>query len=471
MKYDVTIGLETHVQLRTRSKIWCGCRNTYGSEPNTDICPVCLGYPGTLPVLNEEAVRLTVLTGMMLGCRINRLSKWDRKNYFYPDMPKNYQISQYDLPLCEGGAVEWTGEEGTRSIGLTRIHLEEDVGKSTHIAGGSLLDFNRAGTPLMEVVTEPELHSADEAFAYLQTLKQILLYGEISDGNLEEGNIRCDVNCSVRPDGGQELGTKTEIKNMNTFKGVFRALTYEIKRQVSVLEKGGRIQQETRRWDDEAGVTSPMRTKEHAHDYRYLPEPDLVPVQLSDEQLEAWRMDIPELPQQRRARLVKDYGIPKYDAGVLAADKKVADFYETAARASTNPKGVSNWIMTEMMRALSETEQECKLTPEALAELVALVDDKSINMTGAKEVFHELFVRGGEPKSIVEAKGLAQVSDAGALEEYVNEVLRANPKSVDDFKSGKEAALQFLVGQVMRMSKGKANPQMVAELLKGKLGH
>ena len=296
MEYEATIGLETHVQLRTRTKIWCGCRNRSDREPNTDVCPVCLGYPGTLPVLNEEAVRLTVRTGLMLGCRVNPFTKWDRKNYFYPDMPKNYQISQYDLPLCEGGGVNIDVDGVQRAVKLTRIHLEEDVGKSTHVADGSLLDFNRAGTPLMEIVSEPDLHTPDETFAYLLALKQILLYGGISEGNLEEGNIRCDVNCSVRPVGQAGLGTKAEIKNMNTFKGVYRALKYEIKRQVAELKKGGTILQETRRWDDEAGVTTAMRSKEFAHDYRYLPEPDLVPVVLSDEQLEAWRSELPELP-------------------------------------------------------------------------------------------------------------------------------------------------------------------------------
>jgi aspartyl-tRNA(Asn)/glutamyl-tRNA(Gln) amidotransferase subunit B len=473
MDYEATIGLETHVQLRTRTKIWCGCRNRSDSEPNEDVCPVCLGYPGTLPVLNEEAVRLTVLTGLMLGCRINTFTKWDRKSYFYPDMPKNYQISQYDLPLCEAGGVPIAVDGVERTVRLTRIHLEEDVGKSTHVSGGSLLDFNRAGTPLMEIVTEPDLHTPDETFAYLQALKQILTYGEVSDCNLELGNIRCDVNCSVRPVGQEALGTKTEIKNMNTFKGVYRALKYEIKRQVAELEKGGVISQETRRWDDEAGATVAMRSKEFAHDYRYLPEPDLVPVVLSAEQLEAWRKELPELPAQRRERMVAQYGLPEYDAGVLAADKAIADFYEEAAGRASNAKAVSNWVMTELLRALSESEQalaDTKLTPAGLASLVDLVENKTINANTAKDVFNELFAQGGDPAAVVEARGLAQVSDTGAIDEFVSQAVEANAKSVADYKAGKKAALQYLVGQVMRLSKGKANPQLAAEAIKARLG-
>jgi len=472
LPYLVTIGLETHVQLRTRSKVFCGCRNVYGSDPNTDICPVCLGYPGTLPVLNEEAVRLTVLTGLMLGCRINTFSKWDRKSYFYPDMPKNYQISQYDLPLCEGGHVQIAVEGRSKSVGITRIHLEEDVAKSTHIAGGSLVDFNRAGTPLMEIVSEPDLTSADEAFAYLQALKQILVYGEVSDCNLEQGNVRCDINISVRPEGQARLGTKAEIKNMNTFRGVHRALNYEIQRQIQELERGHAIQQETRRWDDEAGVTTSMRSKEHAHDYRYFPEPDLVPVVLSESRIEEWRKTLPELPRQRRERLALEYGLPEYDAGVLASDKGIADFYEQTARLSSNPKGASNWIMTELLRALSEHDRELRdvrLTPSALAALIKLVDGKIINMTGAKEVFNVLFEQGGDPETIVTSKGLAQVSDEGELQTFAARAIAENPKSVADFRAGKTAALQFLVGQVMRLSKGKANPQVVARILTDQL--
>jgi len=472
MNYKVTIGLETHVQLKTQSKIFCGCRKDFGDEPNTHVCPVCLGYPGAMPVLNEEAVRLTVMTGLMIGCRINSYSKFDRKSYFYPDMPKNYQISQYDQPLCLGGSVEIETEAGKRSIEVTRIHLEEDVAKNIHFENFSGVDFNRAGTPLMEIVTEPVIESADEAFAYLQALKQILVYGGISDCNLEEGNMRCDVNCSVRPEGQEKLGVKTELKNMNTFKGVHRALKAEIARQISVLEKGGTIQQETRRWDDVAGVTLAMRSKEYAHDYRYFPEPDLMPVVLDEKTVEEWRCRLPELPAKRRERMMAEYGIPEYDAGVLAADKHVADYFEETAKLCGSGKAASNWIMTEVMRVLSAQEIEIrglKITPVALAALIKLVDAKTISSTGAKEVFAVMLEEGGDPAAIVKARGLAQVSDTGALEAMVMQAIAENEKSVTAYRAGKEAALQHLVGQVMKLSRGKANPGVVIELLKKNL--
>ena len=473
MNYLVSIGLEVHVQLKTKSKIFCGCPNDFGAEPNTYVCPVCLGYPGSLPVVNREAIRLTVMSGLMIGSKISDYSKFDRKNYFYPDMPKNYQISQYDKPLCIGGSVDIEVDGKKKTIGVTRIHLEEDVGKNMHFETSSGVDFNRAGTPLMEVVSEPDLASAEEAFAYLLALKQILVYGNISDCNLEQGNMRCDVNCSVRPEGQEKLGTKTEIKNMNTFKGVFHALKYEIQRQISVLEKGGTIQQETRRWDVEAGVTVAMRSKEYAHDYRYFPEPDLMPVVLAAGTIEQWRTELPELPALRRQRFIEQYGLPEYDAGVLVADKAVADYYEEVAKQSGNFKAASNWVMTDMLRSLSEKEMEIgrvPITPKALAELIKLVDGKVLNMPSAREVFNILFEKGGAPGQIVKEKGLAQVSDSGAIESIVDQAIAANAKSAEDFKAGKTAALQFLVGQVMRLSKGKANPQMVAEILKKKLG-
>lgn len=472
MEYKVSIGLETHVQLKTRSKIWCGCANVSGSQPNTDVCPVCLGYPGTMPVLNREAVRLTVKTGLMLGCEINRHSKFDRKSYFYPDMPKNYQISQYDRPLCLGGSVSVEVDGRPKTLRIHRIHLEEDVAKNNHFETTSGVDFNRAGTPLMEIVSEPDMESADEAFAYLAALKQMLLYGEISECNLEQGNIRCDINCSVRPAGRETLGTKTEIKNMNTFKGVHRSLSFEIKRQIDVLEQGGSISQETRRWDDEAGVTRSMRSKEYAHDYRYFPEPDLMPVVLTEEEIDGWRETIPELPAHRRARFIEDYGLPAYDAGVLVADKAIADYYEGVARLSGNAKSASNWVMTEMMRALSEKEMDIGdvcVSAESLADLIRLVDEKVLNAPGAKEVFAILFEQGGDPKQIVADKGLAQVSDRGALATWVDEAISANPKSVADYQAGKKAALQFLMGQVMRASRGKANPPMVLDALHKRL--
>jgi aspartyl-tRNA(Asn)/glutamyl-tRNA(Gln) amidotransferase subunit B len=468
MEYVVHIGLETHVQLNTRTKIWCGCPNTFGHEPNTQVCPVCLGYPGAMPVLNREAVKLTVLSGLMLGCDINRTSKFDRKSYFYPDMPKNYQISQYDQPLCLGGQVPILVQGESKIVRLTRIHLEEDVGKNNHFEHSSGVDFNRAGTPLMEIVSEPDMSSADEAVAYLQALKQILVYGGVSECNLEQGNLRCDINCSVRPATQQELGVKTEIKNMNTFKGVHRSLTYEIARQVEILRAGGVIVQETRRWDDEAGMTRSMRTKEDAHDYRYFPEPDLTPVVLTDEQISAWRDALPELPAKRRERFISQYGLPEYDAGVLVADKAVADYFEAVVAACGEPKETSNWIMTEVLRALAEKEMDIaaiRITPRALADLIALVTGGAINRTAAKTVFQLMFDEGGDPKTIVEEKGLAQVSDTGELETWVREAITSNPKSAEDYRAGKKAALQFLMGQVMRMSKGKANPPVVLAML------
>ncbi len=471
-RYEYTIGLETHVQLKTRSKMFCSCGTDFGAPPNTQVCPVCLGYPGAMPVMNMEAIRLTVLTGLMLNARISGYSKFDRKNYFYPDMPKNYQISQYDRPLCEGGFVEVDVGGRLKTVGITRIHLEEDVGKNLHFGVCSGVDFNRAGVPLMEIVSEPQLASPEEALAYLLALKQILLYAGVSDCNLEEGNLRCDVNCSVRPAGHPALGTKTEIKNLNTFKGVQAALSHELQRQVEVLERGGRIEQETRRWDPDLEETVSMRTKEDAHDYRYFPEPDLMPVALDRALVEQWAATLPELPRRKRERFMAQYGLPEYDARVLAADKGLSEYFEAAAAASRNPKGVSNWVMTEMRRRLAEKDaglEAARITPEAMAELVALVDEGVLNSNSAKEVFLELFERGGHPREIVEVRGLAQVSDVKAMEALVERVIAEHSKSVDDYRKGKTAALKFLVGQIMRLSQGRANPQLAAEQLERRL--
>jgi len=457
VNYEAVIGLEVHVQLRTRSKLFCGCATGSEGAPNTRICPVCLGYPGVLPVMNREAVRLTILSGLMLGCEITRFSKWDRKNYFYPDMPKNYQISQYDLPLCVGGRVG--------QIGITRIHLEEDVAKSTHFATNSGVDFNRAGTPLMEIVSEPDMRTPEEAFAYLTSLKEILISGGVSDCDMEKGQLRCDANVSVRPVGQKEFGQKVELKNLNTISGVKRALAYEIQRQTSVVGKGGKIGQETRRWDDDAGRTSLMRTKEYAHDYRYFPEPDLMPVTVSEEWLAEIRRELPELPEAKRARFVKQYGLPEYDAGVLVADGAVAKFYEEAAAQSKSPKAISNWIMTELLGKWAEH----KIAPAQLAELVALIDAGQISGKQGKEVFAEMFATGKGAPAVVKEKGLAQVSDTGALEAFCDQALAANPKSVADYKAGNAGAINFLKGQVMKLSKGKANPQLVNEILLRKL--
>ncbi|OVE75899.1 glutaminyl-tRNA synthase (glutamine-hydrolyzing) subunit B [bacterium E08(2017)] len=472
MNYLTTIGLEVHVQLKTQTKMFCACSTEYGLPPNKNVCPVCLGYPGAMPVMNREAVRSTVLTGLMIGSEISGYSKFDRKSYFYPDMPKNYQISQYDKPFCIGGGVDIEIDGQKKTIGITRIHLEEDVAKSVHSGKSSGIDFNRAGVPLMEIVTEPDIESAEEAFAFLQALRQIVRYVGVSDCNLEKGNLRCDVNSSVRPEGQAELGTKTELKNLNTFKGVYNALKYELDRQVEVLESGGTITQETRRWDPDAGVTSSMRSKEDAHDYRYFPEPDLMPVVLSEEQVQEWKESLPELPRHRRERFVEQYGIPDYDAGVLVSDRPVADFFEEAAKDVDNAKQVSNWVMVEMMRLLGEREMDIddvKITPAALAGLVKLTESKAINSTKAKEVFEELFENGGDPVKIVEDRGLAQVSDEGAIEAFVDQAISENSKSVEDYRSGNKAALQFLVGQVMKLSRGKANPQMAGQMIAEKL--
>jgi len=472
MKYLPSIGLEVHVQLKTRSKMFCACSTESGAPPNTHVCPVCLGYPGSLPAMNEEAIRLTAISGLLLGSTISAYSKFDRKSYFYPDMPKNYQISQYDKPLCEGGAVEVDVAGRPKTVRLRRIHLEEDVAKNMHFQASSGVDFNRAGTPLMEIVTEPDIESPDEAMAFLVALRRILLYGGVSDCNLEQGNLRCDVNCSLRPEGQAALGTKAELKNLNTFKGVHAALLYEARRQAGLLEAGGRVAQETRRWDPDAETTHSMRSKEDAHDYRYFPEPDLMPIVLDPRQVDAWRAQLPELPRLRRERFVREYGLPDYDAGVLVAEKGVADYFERAARLSANPKAVSNWIMTEMLRLLSERGKDIscvRISPEGLAGLVKLADDKVVNSTTAKEVFAVLFEKGGDPAELVNARGLGQVSDAGAIERLADQAMAEHPKSVEDYRGGKSAALKFLVGQVMRLSKGKANPQMLAEILERKM--
>lgn len=473
MKYRVAIGLETHVQLKTRTKVFCACRTDFGAPPNTRVCPVCLGYPGAMPALNREAVRLTVQAGLMLGCRIHPDSRFDRKSYFYPDMPKNYQVSQYDRPLCVGGAVPVETSQGQRDIRLTRIHLEEDVGKCIHFERVSGVDFNRAGTPLMEIVSEPDIETAEEAMAYLQALRHILVYGDITEGNLEQGNFRCDVNCSLRPEGQSELGVKTELKNLNTFKGVFNALEAEIRRQIDVLDSGGTIRQETRRWDDVAGRTLPMRTKEEAHDYRYFPEPDLMPVRLAEATIEVWRKDLPELPEARKRRFVEAFHLPEYDAGVLVADRAHAEFFEATVACGAPAKGASNWIMGDVLRLLSEHKQtlsDCRLTPEALAALIGMVEKKALNRPGAKAVIEELYADGGDPGEIAERRGLTQVRDHSAIDAWADQAIGEHPASVEAYRAGKAAALQHLIGQVMRMSKGKADPQQARELLLKKLG-
>ncbi len=457
MNYEAVIGLEVHVQLKTQSKLFCSCATEFGAEPNTRVCPVCLGYPGVLPVMNAEAVQKTILSGLMIGCKITRFSKWDRKNYFYPDMPKNYQVSQYDLPLCLGGAVQIPGKK----LGVTRIHLEEDVAKSFHFDTTSGVDFNRAGTPLMEIVSEPEMRSPEDAFAYLTALKEILITGGVSDCDMEKGQLRCDCNVSVRPVGQEKFGEKVEIKNMNSISGVKRALEYEIPRQIAALGRGEKIFQETRRWDDEAGKTSVMRTKEYAHDYRYFPEPDLMPVMVSDAMLAEIQQLLPELPEAMRQRFIQQYGLLEYDAGVLVANAALAKFFEKAA--GKNPKAAANWMMS--VSDITAT----LIQPSQIGELVAAIDAGQISGKQGKDVFAEMLATGKNPSLIIKEKGLAQVSDTGALEAFCDQAIASNPKSVADFKAGNKAAVNALVGQVMKLSKGKANPQLVGEILSKKL--
>ncbi|MCE9543738.1 MAG: Asp-tRNA(Asn)/Glu-tRNA(Gln) amidotransferase subunit GatB [Verrucomicrobia bacterium] len=483
-EYTVTIGLEVHAQLKTKSKMFCGCKVEYGAEPNTHTCPTCLGLPGALPAMNGEALRLTVRAGLMLDCNIPEVCKFDRKNYYYPDMPKNYQISQYDQPLCLGGGVplhetaypkdaqKMIATPG-KTIRLTRIHLEEDVAKSFHLESSSGIDFNRAGTPLMEIVSEADIASPEEAFAYLTALRQILVYGDISDADMEKGQMRCDVNVSVRPLGQKEYGTKIELKNLNSISGVRRALAFEIERQIAFVKAGGKLDQETRRWDDDRGETTLMRIKESAHDYRYFPDPDLLPVRTA-KLLEDAKAGMPELPQAKRERFVADFGISEYDAAVLADDASLADFFEKASKDSPKPKSVANWIINDLLSALSASSlnlSACPIQPASIGELTMLIEGGTISGRQGKEVFAEMMVSGKAPAIIVEEKGLKQVSDTGAIEAFCDEVINANPASVADFKSGKEAALNFLKGQVMKLSKGKANPAVAGEILAKKLAH
>lgn len=473
MKYEAVIGLEVHAELLTDSKIFCGCSTKFGSEPNTQVCPVCLGLPGTLPVLNKKVVEYAVRAGLALNCTIANFSKMDRKNYFYPDLPKAYQISQYDLPLCSNGYIEIEVEGGTKRIGIKRIHIEEDAGKLLHEGtDGSLVDYNRAGVPLIEIVSEPDISTPEEAYQYLVKLKSILEYTEVSDCKMQEGSLRVDTNVSVRPVGTTELGTKIELKNLNSFKAVQKALEYEIKRQIKVLEEGGTIVQETRRWNEAKGITEPMRTKEEAHDYRYFPEPDLVPIIVTEEWKEEIRKTLPEMPDAKRERFITQYGLPEYDAKVITSSKKMADFFEKCASNYHSPKIVSNWLMGEFARLLNDTGKEIDevpITPDMLIELLKLVDDNVISGSIAKTVFEEMFFTGKNPQIIVEEKGLRQIADEDELRRIVRKVIEENPKSVEDYKKGKEKALGFLVGQVMKETKGKANPQLTNQLLREEL--
>ncbi|MBO5751041.1 MAG: Asp-tRNA(Asn)/Glu-tRNA(Gln) amidotransferase subunit GatB [Kiritimatiellae bacterium] len=475
MDFENAIGLETHVQLKTNTKMFCGCLLKTGCEPNTNTCPVCLGYPGALPVANKEAVKLTVMSGLMLGCEINRRATFDRKNYFYPDMAKDYQISENGNPLCIGGGIEIVRADGTKKfIRINHIHLEEDAAKINHYASSSGVDFNRGGTPLMEIVSEPDMESADDAIAYLTALKEMLVYAGVSDCNLEEGNMRSDVNISIRPRGETKLGTKVEVKNMNSFSGIHAALVYEARRQRDCVANGVRIVQETRRWDADSMETASMRSKENAHDYRYFPEPDLVPVELTEEQIEQWRQLLPEKPELRRERMVREYGIAEYDAEVLSQHKENADWFELAAAGLDKKvaKLVCNLLLGDVMALMNvsgKSISESAMKPAQLASLAKLASAGTINGPTLKELLPEIFEKGGDPEAIVKERGLGAVSDESAIEAFVEEAISANPKSVADFKAGKKAAAGFIVGQVMKLSKGKADPKTVGALVAKKL--
>jgi aspartyl-tRNA(Asn)/glutamyl-tRNA(Gln) amidotransferase subunit B len=473
-KYEAVIGLEVHAQLLTSSKAFCSCSTKFGLPPNTNVCPVCLGMPGTLPVLNKKVVEFAVKLGLATNCKIRRYSIFARKNYFYPDLPKGYQISQYEEPICYDGYVEIELKEGVKKkIRLRRIHMEEDAGKSIHDQDiDTLIDINRCGVPLLEIVTEPDIRTPQEAALYLAKIRQLVQYLDICDGNMEEGSLRCDANVSVRLKGETKLGTKTEVKNMNSIKNVEKALEYEINRQIQILESGGTIIQETLLWDASTGIVKPMRSKEEAHDYRYFPEPDLVPVVVSEEWIEEIRKTIPELPEQRRDRFIRQYGLPKYDAEVLTSSKELANYYEECVKFTNDFKSASNWIMVEVLKILNDRQidiTEFKVEPRFLAELINLVSEGKINQATAKKVLEEISHTGEEPISVIERQGLMQISDEDFITEAVLKVLEQNKENVERYLAGKDKLFGYFVGEVMKLTKGKANPKLVNEILKRKL--
>ena len=477
--YETVIGLEVHVQLDTDSKIFCSCSTEFGSEPNTNTCPVCLGLPGTLPVLNKKAVDYLVMTGLALNCEIATYSKFDRKNYFYPDLPKAYQISQYDLPIAKDGFIEVETEAGTHKIGITRIHLEEDAGKLIHEgsidrSSGSLVDYNRTGVPLAEIVSEPDIRTPEQAREYLNYLKKTLEYLGVSDCNMEEGSLRCDANISLRPRGNKEFGTKVELKNMNSFKAIEKALAYEQKRQRQMIEAEETIVQETRTWDEDKSKTISMRGKEEANDYRYFPEPDLVPLEINESWENEIKEKLPELPAVRKKRFIEDYDLPEYDADVLTDSRELADLFEECVSEYEDAKEVSNWIMGEFLRLVNEEKmevEETKITGQLLGKMLKMMDEGVISSKIAKTVFEEMFYTGKDPEDIVEEKGLKQISDEDKLEKLVEEIIEDNPDVIEDIRNGKDKAIGYLVGQVMKETKGKANPQMVNKMFKEKINN
>ncbi len=478
MKYEAVIGLEVHAQVMTKTKIFCGCSTVFGSEPNSQVCPICLGLPGVLPVLNRDVVELGIRLGIATHCKIAPYSRFARKNYFYPDLPKGYQVSMFELPLTEHGFIEILTDKqnagDSKKIGLTRIHMEEDAGKNVHdgIESGSLVDLNRAGMPLLEIVSEPEISSGDEAVAYLKALRAILIYTGVSDADMEKGNFRCDANISIRPEGSKKLGTRAEIKNMNSFRFVQKAIAYEMIRQEEILEEGGRVVQETRLWDEKKGMTFPMRSKEQAHDYRYFPEPDLVPLNIDEAWISKVKAELPELPDAKRKRFVEQYQIPAYDAAILTSTQALADFFEAAVSKYSKAKLVSNWVMGDLMRELNQDNkgiEDALVKPQQLAALLSLIEKGTISGKIAKTVFETMMRTGKNPEEIVKEEGLTQVSDEGALAKLVDGVIEANPKEVEGYRAGKKKLMGFFVGKVMKKSGGKANPGKVNALLKEKL--
>ncbi|MTK11644.1 MAG: Asp-tRNA(Asn)/Glu-tRNA(Gln) amidotransferase subunit GatB, partial [Clostridiaceae bacterium] len=476
MSFETIIGLEIHAELHTKTKIFCNCSTKFGAEPNSHTCPVCLGLPGTLPVLNEEVVNLAVKAGIVLNCEINKLNKMDRKNYFYPDLPKAYQISQFDMPICKGGYVEFELDGIKKRVRLNRIHIEEDAGKLVHLENEpfSLVDYNRVGVPLAEIVTEPDIRSPQEAVAFLKALKSILEYAEISDCRMEQGSMRCDANISIRTIGEEKLNAKVELKNINSFRELQKALEKEEKRQRELYTYGEqhKIKQETRRWDSGKGRTVPMRSKEDADDYRYFPDPDLVPIIVKDKQIDTIRSHIPELPHAKKQRFIEEYKLGEKEVEILVGDKALGEFYEEVVKEGTDAKTASNWILGDLLRILKEKEMECSdmtLAPQLLYRLIKLICEGKISGTAAKEVFDEMFVSGKNPEDIVKEKGLSQISSSEVLEKVVDEILSANPKSIEDYKNGKLQAAGFLMGQVMKATKGQANPAVAKELIRVKL--